>query len=66
MVGVPTVEVPTTLFVSTGNPANSYLVQKLQGGLGITGVQMPKGGPFLSAAQIATVAQWITAGAQND
>jgi hypothetical protein len=66
MVGVPTVEVPTTLFVSTGNPTTSYLVQKLQGSVGITGVQMPKGGPFLSSAQILTVAQWITAGAQNN
>jgi len=64
LVGVPSLEVPTVLRVAPGNPANSYLIMKLQGGVGIQGKQMPLGGPFLSPAQINMVAQWITAGAQ--
>ena len=68
MVGVLTVEVPTVDFVAPGNPGTSYLVEKLQGSVNIAAgsKQMPLGGPYLSAAQILTVAQWITAGAQND
>ena len=64
LVGVPSLEVPTVLRVAPGNPATSYLIQKLQGSVGITGKQMPLGGTFLSPAQINMVAQWITAGAQ--
>ena len=64
LVGVPSLEVPTVLRVAPGNPANSYLIQKLQGSVGITGKQMPLGGPYLSTAQINMIAQWITAGAQ--
>jgi hypothetical protein len=66
LVGVFTVEQPTVEFVSPGNAANSYLIQKLQGGVTISGKQMPLGGPYLSAAQIAQIAQWIAAGPQND
>ena len=53
-------------FVSPGNPASSYLIQKLEGAVTISGKQMPLGGPYLSAAQIAQIAQWIAAGSQND
>ena len=66
LVGVLTVEEPTVLFVSAGNPASSYLIQKLQGSVTITGKQMPLGGPDLSSAQIMQIAQWISAGSQND
>ena len=66
LVGVFTVEEPTVEFVSPGNPATSYLIQKLQGGVSITGKQMPLGGPYLSSAQITQIAQWIAAGSQND
>jgi mono/diheme cytochrome c family protein len=66
LVGVFTVEQPTVEFVSPGNAANSYLIQKLQGAVTISGKQMPLGGPYLSAAQITQIAQWIAAGPQND
>ena len=64
LVGVPSLEVPTVLRVAPGNPATSYLIQKLQGSVGITGKQMPLGGTPLSPTQINMIAQWITAGAQ--
>jgi hypothetical protein len=66
LVGQLTVEKPTVEFVSPGNPNTSYVIQKLQGAVGITGAQMPLGGPYLSTAQITSISQWISAGAQNN
>ena len=62
LVGVPSVEVPGPLRVAPGNPGASYLVQKLEGNAAV-GARMPLGGPFLDAATIAVVRQWIAAGA---
>jgi mono/diheme cytochrome c family protein len=66
LVGQFTVEQPTVEFVSPGNPASSYLIQKLQGAVTISGKQMPLGGPYLSNAQITQISQWISAGPQNN
>jgi hypothetical protein len=66
LVGQLTVEEPTVEFVSPGNSATSYLIQKLQGAVTITGKQMPLGGPYLSTAQISMISQWINAGPQNN
>jgi hypothetical protein len=44
-------------------PANSYLVHKLQGVATVGGVMPPPPAGMLSAAEIAAVEQWITAGA---
>ena len=52
--------------VTPGDPNASYLIRKLEGGPGISGQQMPRGGPFLSAAQIQRVRDWVTAGALNN
>jgi mono/diheme cytochrome c family protein len=65
-VGQFTLEQPTVQFVSPGNPNTSYVVQKLLGTVGITGKQMPLGGPYLSTAQILQIQQWIAAGPQNN
>jgi len=54
------------LLVVPGKPDESYLVDKLEGGAGIVGDRMPKGGPFLTSAEIDTVSQWITSGAGNN
>lgn len=62
LVGVPSTEVPSILRVKPGDPANSYIIQKLQGHAAV-GAQMPFGGPYLSAATIAFIQQWITDGA---
>jgi methionine-rich copper-binding protein CopC len=63
LVGVPSAEVPGVLRVKAGDPAGSYLIQKLQGSSGIVGVQMPFGGPYLPQTTIAFIQQWITNGA---
>jgi methionine-rich copper-binding protein CopC len=63
LVGVPSAEVPGVMRVKPGDPADSYLIQKLQGSSGIVGVQMPFGGPYLPQTTIAFIQQWITNGA---
>jgi hypothetical protein len=42
--------------VKPGDPANSYIIQKLQGSPGITGTRMPFGGPYLDQATIDQIA----------
>ncbi len=63
LVGVPSAEVPGVLRVAAGDPANSYLIQKLQGSGGIVGQQMPFGGPYLPQTTIDVIKQWIINGA---
>jgi hypothetical protein len=62
LVGVPSTEVPSLLRVKPGDPANSYIIQKLEG-LAAVGGRMPLGGPYLSTDTIAFVQQWIANGA---
>ncbi len=52
--------------VNPGAPDNSYLVRKVEGAAGITGAQMPFGGPPLSQAQIDEIRSWIASGAPNN
>ncbi len=66
IVGVASVEQPSLKRVAPGDPANSYVVQKLEGAATITGSRMPLGGPFLDQATIDQVKAWISAGAQNN
>ena len=66
LVGVASIEQPTVKRVAAGDPTNSYVIQKLEGSPGITGVQMPKGQPQLSQATIDSIKSWITAGAKNN
>ena len=49
-----------------GDPDNSYLVQKVEGAAGITGVRMPQGGPYLSEGQILILRRWIQLGAPRN
>jgi hypothetical protein len=62
LVGVPSNEVPALLRVSPGDPADSYIIQKLEGHAAV-GARMPFGGPYLDDATIAVISQWITNGA---
>ena len=62
LVGVPSREEPSILRVNPGNPANSYIVQKIEGTAAV-GAQMPFGGPPLPPATIAVIRQWISDGA---
>jgi hypothetical protein len=66
LVGVPSTEVPSLMRVKPGDPANSYIIQKLQGHAAV-GAQMPDGCPTslpcLTDTQIGFIQQWITNGA---
>jgi len=66
LVNVASIEQGTLMRVKPNDPDNSYLIHKVEGKAGITGSQMPLGGPFLDVATIATIRSWITAGAQNN
>ena len=53
--------------VAAGDSSQSYLYHKIAGthsSVGGSGSQMPKGSAAMSAADIATVEQWINDGAQ--
>ncbi len=63
LVNVPSLQVALDR-VEPGDPDNSYLIQKLEGGPGIT--RMPQGGPFLDQATINMVRQWISDDAPNN
>jgi len=65
LVGVPSTEQPSVLRVDPGNPADSYMIRKIMGTSGISGVQMPYMLPPLPTATQAAMAQWVTNGAPN-
>jgi methionine-rich copper-binding protein CopC len=66
LVGVPSAEQPNRLRVKAGDPDNSYIIRKLEGGPGIVGVQMPADGPpYLPQATINVIRSWITNGAMK-
>jgi hypothetical protein len=64
LVGVASAEQPNVLRVAPGAPDSSYIIRKLQGTPGISGVQMPADGPpYLPQSTIDVIRQWITNGA---
>ena len=65
LVGVPSVEEPNLLRVKPSDPANSYMLHKIEGAPGIVGGQMPLGETPLPQATIAAISQWIADGAPN-
>jgi len=66
LVNVTSVENVALKRVTAGDPASSYIINKLEGtNLGGT-ARMPLGGPFLDQPTIDRVKTWITAGAQNN
>jgi hypothetical protein len=67
IVNVASSEQPSLLRVKPGDPANSYLIRKLEGAAGIDGVRMPANGPpYLDQATIDQIKSWITNGAPNN
>jgi hypothetical protein len=62
LVGVASSQVPTVQRVQPGNPAASYLIQKLQGTAAV-GARMPLGGPFLPSSTVDVISEWIRNGA---
>jgi hypothetical protein len=63
LVGVASVEVPSLQRVTAGDPNDSYLIHKLEGGPNIVGSRMPFGGPPLPQATVDSIRDWIAAGA---
>jgi hypothetical protein len=66
LVGVPSRQKPGVLRVAAGDPAGSYLIQKIEGRSDISGVRMPMRGPFLTEGQVAIIKRWIELGARRD
>jgi hypothetical protein len=64
LVGIASLEVPALQRVTAGNPNNSYLIRKLEGGPNIVGSRMPLLGPPLPQTTIDAIRLWITNGAQ--
>ena len=60
LVGVTSVQAAPLQRVTAGNPNDSYLVRKLEGGPNIVNNRMPLGGPFLDQATIDSIRLWIT------
>jgi mono/diheme cytochrome c family protein len=52
--------------VVPGDPDNSYLIQKIEGAPGISGVRMPFQGTPLTDGQILVIRRWIQTGAANN
>ena len=67
LVGGSSVERPGVLRVAAGDPGNSYMIHKLEGGPNILGTRMPRGtGPYLEPGQMLVIRRWIELGAAND
>jgi len=66
LVNVPSVQKSGSILVIPGDPANSYLIQKIKGAGGITGLRMPRNGPpYLTDGQILVIERWIQLGANQ-
>ena len=67
LVNVPSREKPQLMRVKPGDPDNSYLIHKLEGGPNILFARMPQNGPpFLTPEQILVIRRWIQIGAPNN
>jgi hypothetical protein len=60
-------EQPGVPRVKPGDPDGSYLIRKVEGHQGITGLRMPfNGPPFLTDGQILILRRWIEIGAPRN
>jgi hypothetical protein len=66
LVNAPSRDKRGAVRIIPGDPDNSYVIHKLEGGPNIVGVRMPNGGPYLTSGQILVIRQWIKEGAKND
>jgi hypothetical protein len=66
LVNVSSVQQPDLLRVNPGNPDESYLIRKLEGGPNIIGGRMPLDRTPLSQNTINTIRLWIAQGAPNN
>jgi hypothetical protein len=63
LVGVPSAQMQALQRVAVGNPNDSYLIRKLEGGPNIVGSRMPLVGAPLPQTTIDSIRLWITRGA---
>lgn len=66
LVDQPAKQVPAKPRVKPGDPAGSYLYEKLTSVRPASGVRMPQGQPALEAAALTAIRAWIAAGAPRD
>jgi hypothetical protein len=66
LVNVASTEKPELLRVRPGDPDNSYIIHKLEGGPNIVGAQMPLNLAPLPQETINAVRVWISEGAQRN
>lgn len=66
LVNTQSVERPELLRVAPGDPDNSYIIRKLEGGPNIVGAQMPLNLQPLSQETINAIRVWISEGAQQN
>lgn len=66
LVNVRSQQIASQIRVVPGDPARSYLVKKLAGGIGIVGDQMPKLAPLRPTSEVDAVRSWIARGAPDD
>jgi hypothetical protein len=66
LVDVASMEQPTVKRVVAGDPANSYLFQKITNAPGISGSPMPLGSFPMSQPEIDTIEAWIAQGAPDN
>ena len=65
-VNVKSIQRPKLFLVEPGNPDDSYLVRKIEGGPDIAGAQMPANKPPLPLDEMDAIRQWITECALNN
>jgi hypothetical protein len=66
LVNVPSSEQPSLDRIEPGDPDNSYLWRKVNGGPDIDGVRMPRSRPQLSQAMLDLLEAWILDGAPEN
>jgi len=64
LVDVPSAEQPLLRRIAPGDPADSYLIRKVEGDPTISGVRMPADGPpYLTQEQLDELRAWVLGGA---
>jgi hypothetical protein len=66
LVNVAASQCSTRKLVLPGDPANSYLMQKMLGVNMCSGSQMPKAGVTIPGNELQAISNWICAGAPNN
>lgn len=66
LVSVSSSQRPGILRVAPGDPDNSYLIHKIEGRPGISGLRMPRNPPFMTDGQIRIIRRWIELGAPRN